>query len=93
MNVSPHIAREIDREFRVALLHDIDANEVRMARALLDVNAVEVNPRNVYASVVVALGAAAIINRRGLMPSQIRRLYGNGGHTYDYVTKAVAAAR
>lgn len=81
--------QDIDREFRTAIQHGADTDEVRLARALFDVNAIEPHPHNV----AHALNAAAIINRRGLMPSQIRRLYGSGGSTYDYVTEAVAATR
>lgn len=87
MTVSPFVAREIDREFRVAIAHGAaTTDEVRLARALFDVNAVEPRPANV----ALALGAAA---RLTVSPSQVRRLYGNGYGTYELVTEAVAAAR
>ncbi|AGU91939.1 hypothetical protein ADAWI_17 [Mycobacterium phage Adawi] len=91
--ISPFTAQAIDREFRSAIAHGATtADEVRLARALFDVHAVEVTStyhRDITAAVTVALGAAA---RLTLQPSQVRRLYGNGQLTYDLVNEAVAAA-
>ena len=86
-------ALDIDREFRTALAHGATTDEVRMARVLIEVNAVEVNPRNTHAAVSTALGAAARLIAGGqfVHPGQVRRLYGNGGITYDLVNEAVTA--
>lgn len=70
------------RRIRVAAAHlGSTSDEVRLVRAILDVHATD--------NVEAAFGAAA---RLTLMPSQVRRLYGNGGLTYDLVNEAVAAA-
>ncbi|AER48935.1 hypothetical protein SEA_DONNY_21 [Mycobacterium phage Donny] len=90
MTVSPFTQMEIDREFRTAAAHGAaDRYEIRIARVLFEVNAIEPRPANV----AHALGAAArILDCGKVMPSQIRRLYGNGGLTYDLVTNAVQAS-
>lgn len=92
--MSTYIANAIEREFRTAAAHGAATrDEICMARALFDVHAVEVTStyhRDVTAAVTVALGAAARLS--GLMPSQVRRLYGNGATTHDLVDEAVAAA-
>ena len=72
----------LDRRIRVAAAHlGSTSDDVRLVRAILEVHATD--------NVEVAFGAAA---RLTLMPSQVRRLYGNGGLTYDLVNEAVAAA-
>lgn len=87
MTISSYVQHEIDREFRIAIAHGAaSTDEVRLARALFDVNAVDPSPANV----ALVLGAAA---RLYLIPSQVRRLYGNGHQVYDLVNEAVAAAR
>ncbi|AHJ88317.1 hypothetical protein CG91_gp017 [Mycobacterium phage 39HC] len=83
-------AVEIDREFRVAIAHtEASTAEVRMARALFDVHALDARPD----TVADALSAAARLVDMGLLPSQVRRLFGNGGQMHDLVTEAVAAVR
>ncbi|AKF14685.1 hypothetical protein SEA_ALANGRANT_20 [Mycobacterium phage AlanGrant] len=75
-------AAVLDRRIREAAAHlGSSTDEVRLARAILEVHATD--------DVVVAFGAAA---RLTLLPSQVRRLYSNGYGTYDLVNEAVAAA-
>jgi len=76
-----------ERELRIARAHlGASTDEVRMVRALVDVHAVE------STNLEVAFGAAVRLYDNGLVhPGQVRRLYGNGGSTYDLVNDAVAA--
>lgn len=89
--MSIHTAADMDREFRSAIAHGAaTTDEVRMARVLFEVNAIDTRPANVGH----ALGAAARLIDGGkvVSPSQVRRLFGNGGQMHDLVTEAVVAA-
>ena len=93
--MSIHTAADLDREFRSAIAHGAaTTDEVRMARALFDAHALELVAHNVPRSVSHALGAAARLIDGGkvVSPSQVRRLYGNGGQMFDLVCEAVTAA-
>ena len=84
------IATDIDREFRVAMARTgASADEVRMARAVFQVQALDARPD----TVADALSVAARLVAKGLLPSQVRRLYGNGGQMFDLVREAVDAIR
>lgn len=88
--LSPFAKNEIDREFRVAVAHtEASTVEVQIARALFDLDVIEAKPANVGH----ALGAAARINAGFVSASMVRRNFGAGGITHDFVSAAVAAAR
>lgn len=93
--MSIHTAADMDREFRSAIAHGAaTTDEVRMARALIEVHALEVPAHNVARGIGHALGAAARLIDGGkvVSPSQVRRLYGNGGQMFDLVCEAVTDA-
>lgn len=89
--MSIHTATNMDREFRTAIAHGAaTTDEVRMARVLFEVDAIDTAPRNVGH----ALGAAARIIASGVIVTtgQVRTLYPNGGSVYNLVNAAVSAA-
>ncbi|AHB79339.1 hypothetical protein JAMAL_19 [Mycobacterium phage JAMaL] len=78
-------AAALEYRIREAVAHTgSPVNEVRMARAILSVHATD--------DVVVALGAAARLEAQGILPHQVRTLYGNGYSCHKLVNEAVAAA-
>lgn len=79
----------LDHEFRAAVRTGTDTDEVRLARALIDVGAVDACPDNV----VLALSAAARLKGLRIFPGTVRRSYNMGGITRNYVDQAIAICR
>ena len=82
-------AADFERELRIAVAHlGADGYHTATARALVEVHAVQSD------CLEVAFGAAArIIADNGPPPSSIRRNYGLGGITRDYIDAKVTEAK
>lgn len=87
--LSPFAQNELDREFRVAkAMTECSTHELHTARALMDLGIIEAKPANV----AHALSAAARLEAAALSASHVRRNYGAGGLTYDFVNEVVIAS-
>ena len=87
--MTSYAAFQMNEEFKVAVAHTgSDSNEVRIARALFSVEAIESFPANVS----LALSAAAMIAEQGITASQVTRNYPIGGTTHNWINKVVSAA-
>lgn len=84
--LSPFGQREIEQEFRFQQdRKGATADEIRMARAIMDTGMVEARPANVK----LAIAAGRKLN---ILPGQVRRNTRAGGITFDLVAQAVIRA-
>lgn len=88
-DLGPFGKKQIDDEFKRAAAHTgSGSDEIRLARALMDVGAVEAYPVNV----ALALSAAARLDEQSITPSCVRRNYPMGRQTHAFVREVVSAA-